>query len=179
MSMASLLGGICPLLLALFRRLILLLAASIGVIGTVFGLSTGTGDAGDAVRSLGPYITREYHTGGGIQDHTDYAKYAYSDAPIEDSQYFIQMDEAAVSELDSYIDNFEGWVAAIAASDLKNEFVVNYDFDRGAVNAGDYCCIFDREGDPIGQSEYRKYESYSFCFFDMESSTLFYFHSNI
>ena len=55
----------------------------------------------------------------------------------------------------------------------------NYDLDRTIINEGDYFYIYDKMGEPIGESQYEQYECYDVYIFDTESCTLYYFHNNI
>ena len=53
-----------------------------------------------------------------------------------------------------------------------------YDFNQTCISAGDYVLIKTKEGEPIGDSYYEKYDNYTLYFFDTESLTLFYIHNN-
>ena len=54
-----------------------------------------------------------------------------------------------------------------------------YDFNESIINEGDYVKIKTKEGQPIGNSKYKKYDNYNVYFFDSETKTLYYIHSNI
>lgn len=131
----------------------------------------------EVLYSLPGYIDSEYYTSGGFQDYTDYAKYTYNAVTEEDlsaSGYFTVMTEADVDNILSYIANFESWVEAVGG-----EVKAGYDFDKTVISEGDYYYIKTKEGEPIGQGTYGKFDNYTVYFFDVELLTLFYFHSNI
>ena len=65
------------------------------------------------------------------------------------------------------------------SSDDDNALVVNYHFSRDDIDEGDYLYIYDREGKPIGDGAYSKYDYYNVYFFDSQTTTLYYFHNNI
>lgn len=83
------------------------------------------------------------------------------------------------NELLGYIDNFENWVNVTREGDDDNALVVNYHFSRADIDGSDYLYIYDREGKPIGDGVYSKYDSYNVYFFDSQTTTLYYFHNNI
>ena len=78
-----------------------------------------------------------------------------------------------------YIDNFENWVNVTREGDDDNALVVNYHFSRADIDESDYLYIYDREGKPIGDGAYSKYDYYNVYFFDSQTTTLYYFHNNI
>ena len=82
-------------------------------------------------------------------------------------------------ELLGYIDNFENWVNVTREGDDDNALVVNYHFSRADIDESDYLYIYDREGKPIGDVAYSKYDYYNVYFFDSQTTTLYYFHNNI
>ncbi len=83
------------------------------------------------------------------------------------------------NELLGYIDNFENWVNVTREDDDDNALVVNYHFSRDDIDGSDYLYIYDREGKPIGDGAYSKYDYYNVYFFDSQTTTLYYFHNNI
>lgn len=82
-------------------------------------------------------------------------------------------------ELLGYIDNFENWVNVTREGDDDNALVVNYHFSRADIDESDYLYIYDREGKPIGDGAYSKYDYYNVYFFDSQTTTLYYFYNNI
>lgn len=126
---------------------------------------------GDAVLdSLGSYTSEKVYSHGGWQDYTDYGKYQYDSARVENNKYFQPVTETET--LKEYIVNFEGWLEAIERNDPDDTLVVNYDFDTGIISADDYLYIYN---DP----DYPEFGNYKVYFFDTETNTLYYFHSNI
>ena len=129
------------------------------------------------IASLPDYESKELYTNDGFQDYTDYAKYTYDNISIQDlesSEYFTITTADDVEEILLYIDDFEGWVEACGG-----ELQENYDFDKSIVSEGDYFCIETKEGEPIGQRTYRKFENYDVYYFDFDTQILYYFHNNI
>ncbi len=127
--------------------------------------------------SLPDCESKEFYTSGGFQDYTDYAKYFYDSITVEDlesSEYFTVTTDEDVEEILLHIDDFEGWVEAVGG-ELKE----NYDFDRSIVTVGDYFCIETKDGEPIGQGFYEKFDNYSVYYFDVDAQILYYFHNNI
>jgi len=123
--------------------------------------------------------TKEFYTNGTFQDYTDYGIYTYKPFDYEQAFSGTRFSKAASAdciELLSYIDDFESWVAV---ADENNELYRHYNFDRSIISEGDYLHIYDKEGEPIGKSYYRKFANYSIYFFDSESYTMYYFHNNI
>ncbi|MBQ4585679.1 MAG: hypothetical protein IJA82_05685 [Clostridia bacterium] len=135
------------------------------------------------ISTLGEYEKEEFYSSGVFQDYTDYGKYYFSGVPsIKDNEYFKFVAETDIVVLNGYIDNFDNWVNLISESPSTKEgreLVKNYDLDRTIINEGDFFYIYDKMGEPIGESQYEQYECYDVYIFDIESCTLYYFHNNI
>ncbi|MBR5345699.1 MAG: hypothetical protein IK127_07720 [Clostridia bacterium] len=119
------------------------------------------------------FVSKEEHFDPhGFQDYTDYCKYQYtSTEPFrKDTRYhFITDDE--IENVSGYFEDFYRW--------MKTENRLDeYDFNQTCISAGDYVLIKTKEGEPIGDSYYEKYDNYTLYFFDTESLTLFYIHNN-
>ncbi|MBQ8869462.1 MAG: hypothetical protein IJ027_07110 [Oscillospiraceae bacterium] len=130
------------------------------------------GQGNKAINSLGKYSSKVFYTHGGLQDYTDYAKYTYDDVDITKSRYFSKITDEREKSFIEHIENYEQWVDTIAANDSEDELVLNYNFDISLVSQDDYVYIYD---DP----DYVYLTNYDVCFFDAETNTLYYFHSNI
>ena len=129
------------------------------------------------IASLPDYESREFYTNDGFQDYTDYAKYIYDNITIQDlesSEYFTITTADDVVDILLYIDDFEGCVEV-----CDGELYENYDFDKTIITVGDYFYIDTKEGEPIGQRTYRKFEYYDVYYFDVDAQILYYFHNNI
>ncbi len=127
--------------------------------------------------SLPDYKSEVFYTSGGSQDFTDYAKYTYDSVTLqelENSEYFTITSSEDVDEILLHIDNFEKWVETIGG-ELKG----NYDFDKTIVTEGDFFYIETKDGEPIGQGTYGKFDNYSVYYFDIDAQILYYFHNNI
>ena len=116
---------------------------------------------------------KEYYDKVGFQDYIDYAKYIYSepDVIIFDDDY----KKISQEDIESIKGYFEDFKSRMESSNRLNE----YDFKENVINEGDYIRIKTKEGQKIGDSEYTKYDNYSIYYFDIDSLTLYYIHSNI
>ncbi|MBR6028002.1 MAG: hypothetical protein IKP40_02855 [Clostridia bacterium] len=63
----------------------------------------------------------------------------------------------------------------MAVEDRLSEF----DFNAGQITEGDYVLISTKEGQPISDRFYGKYDSYTVWLFDTENLCLYYIHNNI
>ena len=70
-------------------------------------------------------------------------------------------------------------IDSLRDGDEGADLVNNYRFSRDDIDESDYLYIYDREGKPIGDGAYSKYDYYNVYFFDSQTTTLYYFHSNI
>lgn len=123
--------------------------------------------------SLPKFESSKIYTYGVFQDYTDYGKYTYADvteAQLKSGGYLKKLYASDISELVSYIENFEQWVSII---EQDSELVQNYDFDTETITPGDWCYM-QTKGISSGKFDY-----YSIYLFDIETQTLFYFHNNI
>ena len=142
------------------------------VLTVAFCLS-GCGFFGDAVLdSLGNYTAKNMYSHGGWQDYTDYGKYQYDSAHVENNKYFAPVTETDTEILKTYVTNFEECLEAIGRNTPDDTLVVNYDFDTAIISTDDYFYIYN---DP----DYPEYGNYKVYFFDTEANTLYYFHSSI
>lgn len=120
------------------------------------------------------YIDKvEYYDNEGLSDHTDYAKYIYkSKEVVLKNKEYKKVKQEDIQNIIGYFENFAGWMTTL-------ERLNEYDFDTNAISEGDYIKIITKEGQKIGDSKYDKYDNYSIYFFDIETLTLYYIHSNI
>lgn len=133
------------------------------------------------IQSLPSYESEAFYSSGGFQDFTDYGIYDYSNMNLEklqDNQYFEPVD-AQLSDVLSYIENFEGCIEVHRNSEPDNELSTNYHFDKTVIDEQDYFYLETKEGTPIGNTTYRKFDNYTLYLFDVQTKTLYYFHSNI
>lgn len=129
------------------------------------------------LNTLPEYTQKELYSEGGFQDYTDYGIYTFAPFPeiqLKENLYFELVSDTG--EILSYVENFEGWVAL---SDADGELVQKYDFDKSCIDVSDYFYLDTKEGEPIGKRTYGKFECYDLYLFDMDTNTLYYFHSNI
>jgi hypothetical protein len=115
----------------------------------------------------------EHFQEDGCQDYTDYCKYYY-DSPglFENSALYRQVTEDDIEDIKSYFENFREWMVGAERLD-------EYDFDPVCINAGDYVKTVTKEGQPVGGYVYEKFDNYTVYFFDTDTCTLYYIHSNI
>lgn len=126
----------------------------------------------EVLDSLGKYKSKQYYSGGGFQDFTDYAKYSFDSVDFSDNPYFHIMTQDSKENLEAHIDDFETWIQLKRESDSKNEVGIYYDFDRSVITDGGYLYIYDNP-------EYPELGCYDVYYFDVESNILYYFHNNI
>ncbi len=129
------------------------------------------------ITSLPMYETREFYTSGGFQDSDDYAKYTYESVTaqrISKSWYFDEVTADDIEEILLHIENFE---ARIDGS--EDEVTDNYDFDKSNVSVGDFFYLYTKDGEPIGDGTYDKFDFYDLYYFDVEGQILYYFHSDV
>lgn len=113
----------------------------------------------------------------GFQDYTNYCKYYYSKQnniveAIKNNQYFKPVTSDGIVELNSYFDNFEGWLAYV---DYKEQ----YDFQKSNIDMLDYFYIENKDTCEKYAGYHDKYSAYNVYFFDTQTKTLFLIHSNI
>lgn len=123
------------------------------------------------LESLPKYSEKEYYSSGGFQDTTDYAKYTYliSEEDLQNNEYLLPVESTDVPQIIAYIEDFEEWVSV--SHDFPSE---SYDFDKAIVSTGDYFYVSNRYQEPE-----KAFWNYDLYYFDLESLTLYYFHSNI
>lgn len=111
----------------------------------------------------------------GFQDYIDYCKYFYNEISIKEFEKhssFKRVTEQDVENIKGYFENFSNGV-------VHTEYDHNYDFDISNIKINDYYYIKDKEGQPIGESVYKKYESYDVYYVDMKNDILYFLHNNI
>lgn len=111
----------------------------------------------------------------GFQDYIDYCKYFYNEISIKEFEKhssFKKVTEQDVENIKGYFENFSNGV-------VHTEYYHNYDFDISNIKINDYYYINDKEGQPIGESVYKKYESYDVYYVDMKNDILYFLHNNI
>ena len=117
----------------------------------------------------------EFFDKQGFQDYTDYCRYVYPESfSLADDPSYHPVDREDIERLQGYFADFRQWMEAGKRLD-------EYDFDPACIGAGDYVRIVTSEGMPIGDgpSRYGRYDNYSVYFYDVETRTLYYIHSNI
>lgn len=123
----------------------------------------------EILQSLGEYRSKQYFTSGGFQDYTDYAKYTYEDVDFSSNLYFGKISAESSENLITHIKDFEKWLELL---EEDSEVVLAYDFDPSVISDDDYLYIYDNP-------DYPELGCYDVYFFDNDTMTLYYFHSNI
>lgn len=116
---------------------------------------------------------QEHFDEDGFQDYTDFCIYQYDSADkfVENGDYR-KITEEDMETIRGYFENFGQWMETENRTD-------EYLFDDTCISEGDYYHIETKEGKPIGDSKYGKYDDYSLYYFDVDTMTLFYIHNNI
>ena len=122
------------------------------------------------------YISSDEHwEKESFQDYTDFCIYRYdSSSAIEADSKYEKVTEDDIERVAGYFTNFEMWMK-------EEKRLDEYSFDQSCITAGDLWYVKTKEGQPIGSSgsAYGKYDNYTVYFFDVESLTLYFIHSNI
>ena len=124
------------------------------------------------IASLPKYESSDGYYSDGLQDFTNYCKYYFSEddfiiKQIKENRYLKKVTDNDVEEVKSYFENFKDWVEF-------EEYKDQYDFRDECIDTEDYFYI---ENDKT--SEERKYWDYDVYFFDVQTKTLYFIHSNI
>lgn len=106
----------------------------------------------------------------GFRDYADYCKYYFLQESniaewLKESKYFKPATDDYIEEIKSYFEDFEGWVEF-------EDYKEHYDFKCEWIDTADYFYIESKD-------EFNKYESYNVYFFDVQTSVLYFIHSNI
>lgn len=131
------------------------------------------------IASLGRAMSVQRYSCAGFGDSTDFGIYTFPGASPGESEYFKPVTAESETELLGYIDEFEQVIDSLRDGDEGADLVNNYRFSRDDIDESDYLYIYDREGKPIGDGAYSKYDYYNVYFFDSQTTTLYYFHNNI
>ncbi len=116
---------------------------------------------------------KEYYDESGFQDYTDFCIYKYDSA----DSFIANKAYSKIGELD--IENVKGYFEHFERIMKLENRMDEYTFDIASVSFGDYVRIETKEGKPIGESRYGKYDDYNVYFFDTDTKTLYYIHTNI
>ncbi len=110
----------------------------------------------------------------GIQDHTDFCIYRYESIDAFDKiPQYQKVKEKDIEEIKGYLQNFKSFMEA------QNR-LSEYTFDETGLTAGDLFFVETKEGEKIGEdSQYEKYDHYTLYLLDVDTKTLYYFHTNI
>lgn len=158
--------------LSMARRIaFLLLCSSLIFVGLIYLTFTLLIPDDIVLESLPKYSEKEYYSSGGFQDTTDYAKYTYhiSEEDLQNNEYLLPVESTDLPQIIAYIEDFEEWVSV--SHDFPSE---SYDFDKAIVSAGDYFYVSNRY-----QEAEKAFWNYDLYYFDLETLTLYFFHSNI
>ncbi len=123
------------------------------------------------IDSLGENCTGTIWHEDSFQDFTDYGKFhcpGVSAEQLERNAYFSAVTQENLPMLQGYLENFASWIALM---EDDQEPKIHYDFSADVVNPGDYFCLEEKGPQP--------YTNYDLYYFDLETQTLYYFHSNI
>ena len=124
------------------------------------------------IGSLPKFESSDCYYSDGFQDFTNYCKYYFSEDDfiierIKENKYLKKVTVDDVEEVKSYFENFKGWVEF-------QEYKEKYDFRDNCIDTEDYFYIENDE-----TIEEHKYWDYDVYFFDVQTKTLYFIHSNI
>ena len=127
--------------------------------------------------SIGKYTRHEWYTSGVFQDYTNYGKFYYDTVDFAQNRYFQKITSSDMITLQEHLDDYEGWIELCRKDDASDEVAVHYDFDRSLIDCEDYLYL---ESELRTRSDGSTFlVNYNIHFFDTQSNTLYYFHSNI
>ena len=120
-------------------------------------------------RILSGYFSSEkYYQKDVFQDTTDYAEYYYeaeTDERFRKSKYYGKVTREKGEELCFLLDDFERCLES------RKDYGEWYAFRRDFIGEEDYCSITFRYPE-------NKMESYTIYYYDVQTHTLYFFHSN-
>ena len=149
-----------------FRRILGIVLLSVLVVYLLFIVI----DISCDFRILAGYSSSaEYYQKDVFQDSTDYAEYYYEenkDDHFRKSKYYEKLTKEKSAELTYFLDDFERCLYLHRA-----DYEKWYSFSRDFIDGEDYCSITFRYPE-------NKLESYNIYYYDMQSHTLYFFHSN-
>ena len=150
----------------------------LALVSILFLTLTSCGYPGDNVRySIGKYRDFEWYSSGGFQDYTDYGKFYYDSVDFTQNTCFQKIDASHIPVLEEHLDDFEKWIALLREDETSQKLVTHYDFDRSLIDCEDYLYI---ESERHTWSDgHTSLVNYNIHFFDTQTNTLYYFHSNI
>ena len=126
----------------------------------------------------GGYISSEKHYDEyGFQDSTNFCIYRYRSADpfMNKEEYRLVSNDAQFRLLMGYFFNFRKQLGLGPDHDRINE----YTFDESSITMGDYFYIDKIQVQEISSSPNWIYENYTIYYFDTETLTLYYIHSNM
>lgn len=161
------------------KIIIILLVLAVALIGIGFLINQLSSIIYEnpVIASLSRWDSSDCYYSDGFQDYTDYCKYYYENQnniidEIKNNQYFKSVTNDDIEELNSYFDNFEGWLKWV-------EYKEEYDFQRSCIDSEDYFYIENKETSEKYADYPDKYSAYNVYFFDVQTQTLFFIHNNI
>ena len=127
------------------------------------------------IASLPKYESSDCYYSDGFQDFTNYCKYYFSkDGDITENlkknRYLKVVSNNDVEEIKSYFENFNDWVQF-------QEYKDKYDFRDECIDTSDYFYIENKYA--YAENYTDKYSDYNVYFFDVQTMTLYFIHSNI
>ncbi|MBQ9890579.1 MAG: hypothetical protein IJM39_04135 [Firmicutes bacterium] len=148
-----------------FKRILIILIIMLLLAALVIYV-LNTACSSEAIHEIpSGYTSKETHWDpNGGQDYTDYCKYTYKDASgFAGNKDYNKAAAADIETIKGYFANFREWMNV---EDRLDE----YDFDPACIDTEDYFRLTER---------YPNYDDYTLWFFDMQTLTLYYIHTNI
>ncbi len=124
------------------------------------------------ISSLGQYTEKTFYESDGWQDFTYFGIFHFNTVDIAENTYFSPITAADIDRINDFLDDYESWIQVERQNDPGHELVVNYAFDRSLIDTADYFYI------NLKYPDKPKY-NYDIYFLDMQTNTLYFFHSNI
>ena len=83
----------------------------------IVGLSSCAGPEDQIIKSLGKYQRYDFYSEGAFQDFTDYAKFYYTTARVDENQHFSRVEDFDCELLNECLDDFESWIKTYKEND--------------------------------------------------------------
>ena len=122
----------------------------------------------------GYYSSNEHFDDEGFQDYTEYCEYYYNKNPIEDlkTRKYKKVRKKDIAELNKYFKDYSQWI--IYRKGYKDWYTFDY---NKQIKVNDYYYIENKGSNDSSLID--KFVSYDIYYYDINKSTLYYFHTNI
>ena len=123
--------------------------------------------------SIPDYYDKVFYEGGSGRGFTDYGKYYYKDEiDFKDNEYFKRLTEEDILSLKEYEEIYRQFAE-------KEYFKADYDFKMDLADTADYIYIANKDNKESYSVYKNVLDAFDIYFFDIQTKTLYFMHSNI